>query len=309
MLACVGSGVAGAQAYPTRPITLICAFGPGTGIDITARIIAQKLEEKPGYTVVVKNQPGASGNIGVDAAARAAPDGYTLIIVGNSQIITQYMSKNARDVVKDLVPVAPAGTTPFVLAVSSSLPVTSMKELVALAKSKPGELNYAGVVATLPHMMGVSFNMAANIDIRLVSYKSTPDAMTDVLSSRVPIWFTSLASAYPQAKAGKVRVLALTGDKRSALLPDVPTMTEAGYPELDSGSMTFIMAPAGTPPAIVAKLNADITAVVASPAVTEKFAEQGVEPNTGTPEELGATLRKEVDRWGRVVKAAGIQPE
>ncbi len=307
--ACFAAGIALAQAYPSRPITLICPYAAGTGIDIVARTIGQKLEEKPGYTVVVKNQPGASGNLAADAAAKAAPDGYTIVIMANSHIINQYVSKNVRDVLKDFVPVAPAGTVPYVLAVPTSLSATSMKELVALAKAKPGELNYAAIVASLPHLLGVSLKSAADIDITLVSYKSTTDAVVDVLSGRVPIWFTTLASALPHARAGKVRVLAVTGDRRSALLPDVPTMTEAGFPELNSGSTSFIMAPAGTPAAIVAKLSSDIGAAVASSDVREKLAAQGVEPNTGSAEELGATLRAEVDKWGRAVKASGIRTE
>jgi tripartite-type tricarboxylate transporter receptor subunit TctC len=301
--------LAQAQPFPGRPITLIVPYAPGTGIDITARIIGQKLEERGAYTVVVKNQPGGSGNIGADAAAKSPPDGYTLVIMANSQIINQFISSNARDILKDFTPVAPAGTAPYVLAVPSSLGVSSIRELVALAKTKPGELNYAAIVASLPHMLGVSLRSSSNIDITLVSYKSTVDAMTDVLSGRVQIWFTTLPSALPHAKAGKVRILGVTGDRRSPLIPDVPTMTEAGFPDLDSGSELFIMAPAGTPSAITSKLNADIMAAVAAPDVQAKFAEQGIVTNTGSTEQLAARLRDEVDKWGRAVKASGIQKE
>ena len=306
---CLATNAAFAQPYPSRPITLICAYAPGTGIDITARIIAQKIEERGGYTVIVKNQPGASGNIGADAAAKAAPDGYTIIILPNSQIINRFVSKDVRDILKDFVPVAPAGTNPYVLAVPASLGVGSIKELVAMARSKPGVLNYAAIVASLPHFLGVRLNSDANVDIKLVSYKSTVDAMTDVLSGRVQIWFTTLPAALPHAKAGKVRILGVSGEKRFPLIPDVPTMKEAGFPGLDSGSELFIMAPAGTPASITAKLNRDIMSAVASPDVQAKFTELGIVSDTGTPEQLGARLRSEVDKWGRAVKASGIQVE
>ena len=298
-----------AQAYPSRPVTLICPYAPGTGIDIAARIIAHKLEEKSGYTIVVKNQPGASGNLGADAAATAAPDGYTLVIMANSQIINQFVSRNVRDVLKDFVPVAPAGTAPYALAVPVSLGVGSITELVALAKSKPGQLNYAAIVASLPHLLGVTLRSAAGIDITLVPYKSTTEATTDVLSGRVQIWFTTVPSAIPHAKAGKVRVLGVTGEKRIALLPEAPTMTEAGFPGLNSGSELFIMAPAGTPAAIVNKLNSDIMAALTAPDVQEKYAEQGIVVDTGSPEQLGARLRAEVDKWSRAVKSSGLQME
>ena len=307
--ASLAGSMAIAQSYPLRPITLICPYAPGTGIDIAARIIAHKLEEKPGYTIVVKNQPGASGNIGADAAASAPPDGYTIVIMANSQIINQFISKNVRDVLKDFVPVAPAGTAPYALAVPASLGVGSINELVALAKSRPGQLNYAAIVASLPHLLGVSLRSDADIDITLVSYKSTIDATTDVLSGRVQIWFTTVPAALPHAKAGKVRVLGVTGDNRLALLPEVPTMTEAGFPGLNSGSELFIMAPAGTPATIVSKLNSDIMAAVMAPDVQEKYAEQGIVVNTGSPDQLGARLRAEVDKWNRAVKSSGIQIE
>lgn len=306
---CLLANAANAQPYPSRPITLICAYAPGTGIDLTARIIAQKLEERGGYTIVVKNQPGASGNIGADAAAKAAPDGYTLIILPNSQIINRFVSKNVRDVLTDFTPVAPAGTNPYVLAVPTSLGVGSMKELVALARSKPGALNYAAIVASLPHFLGVNLKSDAGIDITMVSYKSTTDAMTDVLTGRVHIWFTTLPAALPHAKTGKVRILGLSGEKRFPLIPEVPTMIEAGFPGLNSGSELFIMAPAGTPASITTKLNSDIMSAVASPDVQAKFTELGIVSDIGTPAQLAARLRSEVDKWGRAVKASGIKVE
>lgn len=304
-----GAGSAWSQGYPERPITLVCPYGPGTGIDLIARILAQRLGEEYGQPVVVRNQPGASGNIGADVAAKAAPDGYTIVILANSQIINQHISKNVRDVQKDFVAVAPAGTLPYLLGVPSQFPAKSIREVVAVAKSKPGEINYGTVPASLPHFLGVMLKSSADIDIRLVPYKSTTDAIGDVLSGRVPLWFTTVATALPLVNSGKVRALGVTGEKRAAVLPDVPTMTEAGFPALDISQSFFYLAPAGTPPAIVAKLNADITRAMGNKDVREKLANQGVEPATSTPEQLAALLRSEYVKWGRIVKESGIRTE
>lgn len=235
------AGNAFAQTYPNRPITFICPYAPGTGIDLIARIIGQKLSEYSGYPVVIKNQPGASGNIGADAAANAPPDGYTIVIIANSHRV---MLKSAGD-----------------------------------------------------------------IDITLISYKSTTDAVADVVGGRVPIWFTTVASGLPLVKSGTVRALGVTGEKRAALLPDVPTMVEAGFPGLNTGSAFYILAPAGTPKPIITKLNSDITKAMGTKDVKEKRAGQGVEPNSSTPEELGAILKNEVTKWAKTVKESGIRTE
>mgnify|MGYP001564712226 CR=1 FL=1 len=303
------AGNAFSQTYPNRPITFICPYAPGTGIDLIARIIGQKLSEYSAYPVVIKNQPGASGNIGAEAAANSPPDGYTIVIIANSHIINQHVSKNVRDVLKDFDPVALAGTLPYLLTVSSSLPANSIKELVALARSRPGEINYSGVVGSVPHLLGVMLKSAGNIDITLISYKSTTDAVADVVGGRVPIWFTTVASGLPFVKSGTVRALGISGEKRAALLPDVPTMVEAGFPGLNTGSEFYILAPAGTPKPIITKLNSEITKAMGTKDVKEKLVGQGVDPNSSTPEELGAILKNEVAKWAKTVKESGIRTE
>lgn len=298
-----------AQAFPTGPVTLICPYGAGTGIDIVARIVAEKLGEQWPFPVVVRNMPGASGNLGAQAAASAKPDGSTLVIMANSHLINQHVGRNVVDANTALTPVAPAGKVPYLLTVSAALPVRTVPELVAYAKARPGEVHYSGIHASVPHLLGVALASSANIDVRLVAYKSTTDAIADTVSGRVPIWFTTVASGMPLIQSGKVRPLAVTGDKRLARLPDVPTMAEVGYPAMDLGAAFHFMAPAGTPPTIVEKINRDIVAVLSRRDVADKLGEQGAEPSTATAQELAQLLRAETRKWGELVRASGIKPE
>lgn len=304
------AGSARAQAYPARAVTLICPYGPGTGIDLIGRILAQKLGDTWGQAMVVRNQPGASGAIGAEAAARAAPDGYTLAIMATSHIINQHMARNVKDVVSDFAPVAPVGSLPHVLAVPAAFPAKSIKELIAYAKARPGEVNFAALSGSATWFLGMLLKSSADIDIRHVAYKSTTDALPDVLAGRVPVWFTTVASAIPLVKAGKIRVLGITsGEKRASVMPDVPSMIESGLPALDISQGLFILAPLGTPPAIIAKLNADITRAVGLPEVRERLATEGAEPRTATPAALGAELKSESARWAKLVKDTGLRSE
>jgi len=305
----LGATSAFSQNYPSRPIILICPYAPGAGIDLVARIIGQRLNESMGYNIVIRNQPGASGNIGADAAANAPPDGYTLVIIANAQILNKHLAKNVRDASKDFAPVAPAGKLPFVLGVSSSLPVRSIAELVVLARAKPGEINFSGVAGSITHLLGVLLGSNANVDIRFVSYKSSNDAVADVLTGRVPIWITTVASALPFVKSGAVRILGVTGERRLPMLPDAPTMREAGFPALDEATEFYVLAPAATSNAIVAKLNGDITAAMGARDVREKLAALGVEPNSSTPDELAKHLQAQSVKWGEVVKLSGIRAQ
>ncbi|CAN5424789.1 tripartite tricarboxylate transporter substrate binding protein [soil metagenome] len=298
-----------AQAFPQGPVTLVCPYGPGTGIDVIARIIGQKLGESWGYAVVVKNQPGGSGNIGAMAAANSKADGSTMLIVANSHFINQNVSRNVVNLSKAFDPVAPAGTVPYVVTVTSSLPVNSLSELVAYAKSKPGEVNYSGIFGSVPHLLGVALKTAGNIDIRFISYKSTTDATVDAISGRVPIWFTTLASALPLIQSGQIRPLAVTGDKRAPRLPAVPTVAEAGFPTLDLGAAFFFMAPAGTPGSIIDKMNRDITSAMNNKEVIDRLAEQGAQPTTSSPAALGELMKNESAKWSEVVKLSGISVE
>lgn len=305
-LLCGASALSAAQTNPKGPVTIICPYGPGTGIDVIARIIGQKLGESWGVPVVVRNQPGASGNIGAEAAANSPADGNTIAIIANSHFINQNVSRNVVDLLKAFEPVAPGGTVPYLVTVSSSLPAKNLNELVALAKARPGEINYSGIYASVPHLLGSALKTAGDIDIRFISYKSTTDAMADAISGRVPIWLTTLPSAMPVIQSGKVRALAATGDKRAALLPNVPTMREAGFPSLDLGSESYFFVPAGTPKAMVQGINHGISAAMNMKDVREKFALQGADPTSRSPEEMPALIRAEAAKWAQAVKVSGI---
>lgn len=300
---------ASAQNFPNKPITFVVPYGPGTGIDVIARIVAQKVSETWTSPMVVENRPGATGGIAMELVAKAPPDGYTLAIAGTSQIVNQLASKARYDMVKDFAPVSLSGNLPYVMAVANSLPAKSVNELVALAKSRPGKINYAGTTGGVPHFMGEMLKSARNIDIVMIPYKSTTDAQADVTSGRIDIWFTTLASALPQVKAGKVRVLGVTGEKRAAVLPDVPTMVEAGVPAIDISVSFFILAPAATPKPVVNALNAEIVKAMATKEVRDRLAAAGVEPESSTPEGIDARLKSELARWAKIIKESGVRIE
>ena len=309
LMAIAGSVIA-QQAYPSRPITFIVPYGPGTGNDVIARIIAQKVGENGTLQMVVDNRPGASGGIALEVTAKAPPNRNTIIIASTSQIITQFVSKVRYDIVKDFAPVSLAGSLPFVLAVASSSPARSVEDLVALAKSRPGKLNFSGgTIGGVPHFMGVMLMSAKNIDLVAVPYKSTTDAQSDVFAGRVEIWFTTMASVLPQVKAGKVRVLGVSGGKRSALLPDVPSMEEAGIPTVDASVSFFILTAAATPRSTINALNAEIVRAINTEGVRDHLTAAGVEPASSTPEELDMLLKREVARWSKVIKESGYHAE
>ncbi len=305
----LAAGNARAQSYPNKPITLIVPYGPSTGIDVVARVVAQRMSESYGQPVVVENRPGATGGIGMEMTAKAPPDGYTIIIASGSQIINQHASKARYDIEKEFAPVSLAATQPLVLVVSNSSPAKSMNELVALAKSRPGKLNYAGTPGSTFHFMGEMLKSAKGLDIVMIPYKSTTDALPDLISGRVEIWFTQMPTALPLVKAGKVRVLGVSGEKRAALLPDVPTMAEAGIPTLNVSSTLFILAPAATPKPIVDALNSEIVKAIGTKEVRDRLTASGFETKSSTPEELGAFIKSEVVRWGKIVKESGIRLE
>lgn len=302
-----GPGAVQAQNYPSKPIAFIVPYGPGTGNDIIARLISGKVNESWSQNMVVENRSGAAGAIGTEAAAKAAPDGHTILIASTSQIINPFISKVRYDILKDFTPVVVPGTLPYLLAVPNASPASSVKELVAQAKAAPGKFNYAGTFGSVSHFMGEMLKSAGGIDIALITYKGTPDAIADVVGNRVQIWFTTMATGTPLAKAGKVKVLAVAGKKRAAVLPDVPTMDEAGFPTLDVSASFYVLAPAATPKPVVATLNREIVKALQTQAVKDKLAASGVELNSTTPEEAGAMLKKEVAGWGKVVKESGVE--
>jgi tripartite-type tricarboxylate transporter receptor subunit TctC len=306
----LGLAIAGAEAqqYPTKSIRLVVPFTPGGTTDILARTVGQKLSESWGQQVVIDNRPGAGGNIGTEIVAKAPPDGYTLLMgtISTHAINASLYKKLAFDPVKDFAPLTRIGRLPNILVVHPSLPVKSVKELIALAKSKPGDLSFASSGSgTSLHLSGELFKMMAGIEMVHVPYKGSSPALTDLLGGQVKVMFDNLPTALPHVKAGKLRALAVTAAKRSPTLPEVPTVAESGLPEFDVSSWFAMFAPAKTPPEIVAKLNGEIVKILNSADVKEKLAQHGVEPAPTSPEELAAFAKAETEKWGKVVKATG----
>jgi tripartite-type tricarboxylate transporter receptor subunit TctC len=300
-------GDARAQGYPNKPVTVVVPYGPGSGNDVIARIIAQKVSETWSQPMVVDNRPGANGAIAAELVAKAVPDGYTLLIGSSSTIVNQYVSRDVRfDIAKDFAPVGFCGSLHNVLAVHEALPVQSLRELVALAKSRPGQLNWAASSAAT-HLVGDVFKSAAGIDFAIIDYKLTSTGVTDVASGRVEMLWTTTASALPLVKSGKLRVLGVTGDRRLSVLPDVPTMAETGFPALDVSVDFFILAPAATARPVVAALNGEIVKAIGAKDVRERLAGAGVEPKSSTSEELAEFITSDVARWVKLIKETGFR--
>ncbi len=305
-------GNVSAQTYPNKPIRLIIPFGPGGSNDIVGRIIAQKLSENLGQPVVVDNRAGAGGMLGTDVVAGAAPDGYTIMIGATSTIAANVglYPKRGFDPVKSLTPVMQIGTGSFLMAVPASSPAKDLRGFIAYAKANAGQLNYgtSGKGSSM-HLMGEMFNTLAKVDLTHVPYKSGGAAIGDLATSRVQLLYSDLAALLPFVKSGQIRALAVTTPKRSALLPDIPTMAESGLPEYDATSWYGILGPAGLPRDIVMKLNAELTQIVNSADLKGRFNALGIEPVSGTPEAFSAYIRTEVVKWSNVVKASGAELE
>ncbi len=300
-------GAAYAQSYPNRPITYIVPYGPGSGNDVIARIVAQKITDNWGHSMVVVNRPGATGGIALEATAKALPDGHTIVIASTSQIINQHLSKMRYDFLRDFTPVSVSGTLPYAVSVLNTFPAKSLQELVGVAKSSPKKLNFTGTIGSIAHLMGEMLKSAGNVDLVMIPNKLAADAEADVLAGRVEIYFSTLSAALRQAKAGKLRVLAVCGEKRSAELPDVPTISEAGYPKLNIVAAYYILAPLGTPKPIITALNREFVKAIDAKDVRDRLAAAGVDANSSSPEELGALIKSEVARWGKIVKDSGIR--
>lgn len=299
--------LAAAQAFPVKPIQFIVPYGPGSGNDLIARTIANKVGDSMGHSLVVENRSGAAGAIGTELAARATPDGHTILIASTSQTINPYVTKVNYDLQRDFAPIIVPATLAYVLAVPASSEAKSIKELVALCKANPGKFNYAGTFGSASHFMGEMLKSAGKIDISLVSYKSTSDAVPDVIANRVGIWFTTTATGIPLAKAGKIRIIGVSGKERLPVIPDTPTMVEAGFPTLDVGVNFYILTAAKSPRSSVQKLNQVIGKALASQDVKDKLGAQGVDAKVTTPEEAATILRNEIAHWGRVVKESGVK--
>jgi tripartite-type tricarboxylate transporter receptor subunit TctC len=301
-----------ADPYPNRPVRMIVPFNAGGATDIIARIVSQKLSESLGQNVFVDNRPGANGVIGTEVVARSLPDGYTLLMVtaGTHAINSSLYKDIAYDPVKDFVHINFVATAPNVLIVNNSVPANDIKALIELAKEKPGQLTYgsAGLGSTL-HLAGALFEEMAGVHLTHVPYKGGSQAMTDLLGERLTMMFDSISSAVPRIKQGNVRPLGVTSAKRSAALPEVPTIAEAGVPGYEATAWFGVVAAANTPKEIVNKLNAAINKVLENPDVREKLLALGTEPVGGTPEQFAAHVKKEVAKWRKVVIEAGLKAQ
>ena len=298
--------------FPARPARIVVPIGAGSSMDIIARVLAQKLNEGWGQPVIVDNRPGAGGNIGAELVAKSPPDGYTLIFASSSFAISRsFYRKLPYDALRDFEPVTQISSRNNVLVVSPSLPVNSVKELVALAKAKPGQLSYGsgGGSGSSDHMAGELLRLLAGIDILHVPYKSGPQAQSDLIGGQIQIYMGGIPIQLPMIRAGKVKPLGTSGLKRSQSLPDVPTLDEAGVPGFEVDVWYGFFVPRGTPRNVVARIAADVSHIVKSPAMHERLNTLGVEPAGTTPAEFKTLFDREIEKWARVVKAAGITPE
>ena len=303
---------ASAQGWPERPIRIIVPYAPGGNIDITARTIQPGLSELLHQTVIIDNRTGAGGTIGSDLAAKAAPDGYT-VLVGSSGTLTIAPSlypKNPYNPVKDFAPVSFVSTVPLVLEVHPSVPAKNVKEFIALAKTKPGKLTMASSgTGTTNHLTGEMFQMLTKTRFIHVPYKGSGPALVDLMGGQVDLMFDQLSSSSNYIKDGRLRALAVTSEKRAAIFPNVPTVAESGVPGFESSTFAGLVVPAGTPRAIIDKLNAATVKVIARPAVKERFASFGADAFSSTPEKMGAFIKEDFAKWTKVVKDANIHVE
>lgn len=308
---CMALAPAAAQPYPSRPIRMIVPFTPGTGIDILARTVGQKLAERWGQPVVIDNKPGASGNIGTDLTAKSPPDGYTLMMTVNTYASNASLYRKLPfDPVKDITPVMQITLGTMALAVNPAANLNSVQDFVALAKAQPGKVFYGSPgVGTPHHLLMELVKQSSGIKVEHVPYKGSAGFVTDLLSGQVPIAFVPIHTALPHVRAGKLKLIAVAGTKRSTFSPETPTLAEAGIKAVDPDLWYGLMAPGGMPKDVVDKLYREILAIAALPEVRESLTKQGMDVVTSTPEQFGALVRSDLERWARLVRETGITAE
>ncbi len=300
-----------AQAYPVRPVRMIVPFGPGGPVDVCARMVAQRLSERLGAQFYVENVPGAGGNIGTGQAAKARPDGYTVLLNTNNQVTNPSLfSKVPYDPFKDFDSVTLVTSFASAFSVNPSVPANTVSELVALIRANPGKYSFASAgLGTPSHLLGEQFRMALGLDMVHVPYGGSGPAIVSAVAGHTPIAFAGLAAAVPQAMDGKLRVLAVMSNHRAEGFPDAPTIAEAGYPGMDGDGWIGMFVPAGTPKDIIARLHDEVAGIMGLAAVKEQLTILGLEPVANTPEQFEAQLRLEVDKWSKIIRAANIRPQ
>ena len=305
------AGAAGAQSYPTRSVHLIVPFPASGATDILARVVAERLAESLGQPVPVENKPGAGGSLGSAVAAKAAPDGYTILMATTStHSIGPALQKLPYDPEKDFAPVSLIANAPGVLVVSPGLNISSVKELIALAKAKPGQLNFSSSgTGTIVHLSGELFTRMAGVQMQHVPYKGTALAAVDIKSGQIAMMVDNIVSAMPFMKSGMQKALAVTSAKRSGVLPDLPTVAESGVPGYESVAYFAIFAPTGTPAGIVRRQNGELVKIVNTPQVKARLIELGADPVGSTPEALAEVRRSEQAKWAKVIQEAGVKPQ
>jgi tripartite-type tricarboxylate transporter receptor subunit TctC len=303
------AGVCLAQSFPARPVRMMVPFAPGGGTDILTRVVAPKLGETLGQQIIVDNRPGGGSTIGTEIVAKSPPDGYTLLMVDTGFTTNPSLySKLPYDPVRDFAPVSLLASAPVILIVHPSVPVHTVKEFIALAKAKPGQLNFAsGGPGSSTHLGGELLKYVAHIDLVHIPYKGTGPAVADVLGGQVTMMFAGISSVKQHVAVGKLRAIAVTGEHRSPAMPEVPTFIESGLKGVDSGTYWGCLAPAGTPKDIVSKLSATMASVLKLPDINQRLIDLGFDPIGGTPEQFAANIRSETEKWARVIKAARVK--
>jgi len=308
-LALCAATCAFAQGYPTKPVKIVVPYSAGGPADIYARFVGDRLQKSLGQPFVIENRPGAGAIIGTDAVAKSAPDGYTLLMMSNTHTVNESLfTKKPYSLLRDLAPIAPINYSDLILVVHPSVPAKNLKELIALAKAKPGALNYASSGPGTPyHMAGELFKAMAGVDLVHVPHKGSAEARTDVLAGNVQMMFDAITTMAPLVQSGKVRAIATSGKTRSSIMPDVPTLNEAGVPGYDAVIWLGMMAPAGTPRPVIDALNANIQKIVNAPDVKETWAKQGAVPMRMSPDEFAKFIEQDIQKWAKVVKFSGAQ--
>jgi tripartite-type tricarboxylate transporter receptor subunit TctC len=299
-----------AQAFPAKPVRIVVPFAPGGGVDVTARILAQRLTERVGQSFIVENRTGASGIIGTEYVVKSAPDGYTLLVGSQTtQAVVPALYKVNYDTARDFAPVTLIATSPLLIVVHPSLPIRSVKDLIALAKSRPGQLTFGAASGGTPHMAGELFKLVARVDMLFVPYKGEGPAIADAMGGQISLVFSNLPVALPQARGGRLRGIAVTSPQRVSTAPDIPTVAESGLPGFEAATWFGLFAPVATPRDIVVKLNTESVSALNVPEVKDRMAGQGLFVVANTPEQFSAFLKSEIPRWAKVVKDAGVKPQ